>query len=128
MKMYIKITIFFLALLTTSSALADDNVAMGEFFQKATQYTKERDYAAFKTLYCGNPPESLGKAGYFENKNRIFSDIKLAPRQRGLFDNIQYDFILYLCSHTKNTKDICMVQPVIETNERLCIINILNKH
>lgn len=123
--MKLKLTILFLAIFTANSAIADEAIAIGDFFRKATQYAKARDYASFKTLYCSIPPKTLGRSSYFENKKRIFSDLKLTPRQTGLFDNLQYDLILYLCSRTKSTKEICMVQPVIKQKNRLCILNIL---
>jgi len=126
--MNIKITISIFAIMTSTSVVANEAVAIGDFFQKATQYIKERDYHAFQTLYCGNPPRTLGKTGYFENKKKIFSNLKLTPKQEGLFDQVQYDFILYLCSYTKDTKEICMVQPVIKEKDRVCIINIINQH
>lgn len=122
-----KITVFLIAIFIATSAAAGERTAISDFFKKATQYAKERDYASFKTLYCGNPPASLGKTGYFENKNKKFSDIKLTPRQHGLFDNIQHDFVLYLCSHAENKKDICMVQPVIKQKDRICILNIMQQ-
>ncbi|MBI1423856.1 MAG: hypothetical protein GC149_10360 [Gammaproteobacteria bacterium] len=126
-KMNIKMTIFVLAMMTaTSVAAGDEAAAIGDFFNKATLYAKKRDYSAFQTLYCGKAPESLGKTEYFENKEKIFSNLTLAPKQQGLFDNLQYDFILYLCSHTKGAKVICMVQPVIKQDNRLCILNVLN--
>lgn len=126
--MKIKTTILLIALITATSVFAGEEAAIGAFFKKATQYAKERDYKTFKTLYCSKPPVTLGKTGYFDNKKKIFSSIKLTPRQAGLFDKVHYDFILYLCSHTKNTKDICMVQPVINKNNQLCILNIVNQH
>ena len=126
--MNIKITLFLIAMMTATSVAAGDGAAaIGDFFNKATLYAKKRDYSAFKTLYCGKAPESLGKTEYFENKEKIFSTLKLTPKQEGLFDNLQYNFVLYLCSYTKGEKVICMVQPVINEDNRLCILNILDK-
>lgn len=122
-----KIIVFLIAIFTATSVAADERTAISDFFKNATKYAKERDYASFKSLYCGNPPASLGKTGYFENKNKKFSEIKLAPRQHGLFDNIQHDFVLYLCSHEQNKKEICMVQPVIRKKARICIVNIMGQ-
>jgi hypothetical protein len=126
-KMAIKITIFLIAIITATSVNAEEDASIGVFFKKATQYAKERDYTAFKTLYCSNPPETLGKTEYFENKKKIFSNIKLTPKQKGFFDKVQFDFILYLCSYTTSTKEICMVQPVVKRKNRLCILNIINQ-
>jgi hypothetical protein len=121
---YILAILFIIAAYTVSA----ETFSTEEFLSKAIKAAKEKDYNSYKLLYCSEAPKTLGKLAYFENERKIFSRVTLHQKNthhynENFFGDVNYDYVLSLCSFTKETKEICMVQPVIKNNKHLCIIN-----
>ena len=108
---------------------SSEDTGIEEFISKATNAAKEKNYKAYSLLYCEETPKTLRKPDYFVNERKIFSKVTLHEKNTLYFNNkyfgdVNYDYVLSLCSYTKETKELCMIQPVIKSNKGLCIVNI----